>query len=57
MAKDWIENAIKKPGALKRAAMRAKEGTQQYAEKNKDASGVTGKRSRLALTLARMHKG
>lgn len=53
--KKWIQTAIRHPGALKAAAKRAGETTREYAEAHKGASGVEGRRSRLALTLMGMH--
>lgn len=52
---NWIQGAIKHPGALRKAAAKAGESTHEYAEKNADKGGKTGKRSRLALTLMKMH--
>lgn len=52
----WIQGAIKKPGALTQAAKRDKMTPLEYAYENKDASGVTGKRARLAITLSKLNK-
>lgn len=58
MAERWIQKAIKKPGAL-RKAMGAKkgknipEGKLEAAAKKK---GVTGQRARLAQTLKGLRK-
>lgn len=54
--KNWIQGAIKKPGAFSKQAEAAGEGVQEYAQSKKGASGVTGKRARLAITLAKMRK-
>ena len=54
--KNWIAGAIKKPGAETAAAHRAGMSTQAYAEKHKHDSGKAGKRARLAMTLAKIHK-
>ena len=54
--KNWIAGAIKHPGAFSAEAKAAGESTHKYAEEKKDASGTTGKRARLALTLEKMHK-
>ena len=54
--KKWIQEAIKKPGAL-RATLGAKEGKNIPASKlNKatKAPGITGQRARLAKTLKGM---
>jgi len=53
MAEKWIQNAIKKPGAL-RSALGAKEGKPIPAKKLAAAAkkpGKMGKRARLAETL------
>lgn len=57
MAKHWIANAIKKPGAL-HASLHVPAG--QKIPKSKIAKaasmpGKLGKRARLAQTLAKMH--
>lgn len=56
--KNWIQDAIKKPGAL-REAMGAKEGKNIPKGKLAEAAkkkGVTGQRARLAQTLASFNK-
>lgn len=56
MAKDWIEGAIKKPGAL-RKALGAKKGEPIPAGKLAAAAkkpGKMGQRARLAQTLKKM---
>jgi hypothetical protein len=58
MAKNWIQNAIKKPGAL-RATLHVKGGHTISASKLNTAakkSGVTGIRARLAKTLSSFKK-
>lgn len=58
MAKYWIQKAIKKPGAL-RKALGAKKGKKIGAAKLAAAAkrgGVIGKRARLAVTLAKLGK-
>jgi len=52
---NWIQGAIKHPGALTRKAHAAGESPHQFAEAHKHASGTTGRQARLALTLSRMH--
>lgn len=52
----WIKGAIKHPGSFTKSAERAGESTHAFAEKKKHASGKTGARARLALTLEKMHK-
>jgi hypothetical protein len=56
MAKNWIADAIKKPGAL-RYALGAKEGKPIPAKKLAKAAkapGKLGQRARLAQTLKKM---
>jgi hypothetical protein len=53
MAKDWIQKAIKKPGAL-RASLGVKKGQKIPAKKLSVAAkkpGKMGQRARLAKTL------
>lgn len=56
MAKNWIQGAIKYPGALTAKAKRAGKSVHAYAEQMKHAPGTTGKQARLALTLERLRK-
>jgi hypothetical protein len=54
--KNWIQDAIKKPGAL-RSALKIKEGKTIPAaklEKAAKAPGKLGQRARLAQTLKKM---
>lgn len=54
--KKWIQEAIKKPGAL-RKTLKVKKGETIPAkalEKAAKAPGVTGQRARLAQTLKKM---
>jgi len=54
----WIQNAIKKPGAL-RSSLGVKEGKNIPAKKLAAAAkkgGKLGKRARLAITLKRLAK-
>lgn len=56
MAEKWIQNAIKKPGAL-REALGAKKGESIPAKalaKAAKAPGKLGQRARLAQTLKKM---
>ena len=58
MAEKWIQKAIKKPGAL-RKALGAKEGQPIPAKKLAAAAkkpGTLGKRARLAQTLKGLKK-
>jgi hypothetical protein len=57
MAEKWIQNAIKKPGAL-HAQLRVKKGQKIPLSKLRAAAGKggkLGKRARLALTLRSFH--
>jgi hypothetical protein len=53
---DFIARAIKHPGAFSKQAEAAGKSTGAYAQEKKGASGVTGRRARLALTLAKLRK-
>lgn len=53
--KDWIKGAVQNEGSLTRAADRAHMTTHGYAEKHQHDSGTTGRRARLALTLAKIN--
>ena len=58
MAKNWIQKAVKKPGAL-RKSLGIKKGKTIPAAKLKAAAkkpGKLGQRARLAMTLGRMNK-
>ena len=56
MAKNWIAGAIKHPGALTKSAHKAGESPMAFAAEHKHASGKTGKRARLALSLQALRK-
>lgn len=59
MAKKWIKGAIKHPGSL-RKTLGAKAGKPIPKAKLNAAAkkgGTTGRRARLALTLAKLRKG
>lgn len=47
---------VKHPGSFSRAAKAHHESTHEYAEKEKHASGKTGRRARLALAFETMRK-
>ncbi len=58
MPKNWIQGAIKKPGAL-RKSLGVKKGAKIPAKKLAAAAkkgGKLGQRSRLALTLRKLQK-
>lgn len=50
---NWMQSAVKHPGALRTAAHRAGMSSKEYAEAHKNDSGTTGRRARLALTFDR----
>jgi hypothetical protein len=55
--KHWIANAIKHSGALTKKAEKAKESPMEFAHEHEHGSSKTGKQSRLAVTLKKMHEG
>ena len=58
MAKNWIQGAIKTPGAL-RKSLGIKKGKKIPLKKLKAASkkgGKLGRRARLAMTLRRLNR-
>ncbi len=57
MAKDWMADAVKRPGAFKAKAKAAGMSTQAYAAKEKAAPGRLGKQARLAQTFAKFRPG
>ena len=60
MAKDWIQGAVKRPGAFTAKAKRAGMSVQAYArkvlKKGSKASKLTKQQSRLAQTFKKMAK-
>jgi len=54
--KHFIAKAIKHPGALRRKAEAAGQGTMEYARSHEHAKGPTGRQSRLAITLSHLRK-
>lgn len=62
-SKNWIQGAIKKPGALTATAKRAgalkKDGDIKvsWLKEKAKGDGTTAKRARLALTFRKMRKG
>jgi hypothetical protein len=53
-AKHWIEDALRKQGAEKKAAKQAGMSTEDYAETHDEESGKAGRRARLAETLMKL---
>lgn len=56
MAKNWIQGAIKKPGALTAQADKVGQSPMGFAKEHKGDSGTTGKRARLAVILQGLRK-
>lgn len=54
MSGNFIQKAIKHPGSFTKQAKGAGESVAEYAQDKKHASGVTGKRARLAITLRKL---
>jgi hypothetical protein len=56
--KKWIQEAIKKPGALHKEihVPMGKKIPKAKLEKAAEKGGKEGKRARLAITLGKMHK-
>lgn len=54
--KQWIGSAIRHAGALTKQAKQVGMTPLQFARKHSAASGVTGQRARLALTLNKLRK-
>ncbi len=51
---NWMEKAVKRPGALKKKAKSAGMSTSKFASKNDKGNSRTAKQSRLAETFAKM---
>lgn len=51
---NFIQKAIKHPGAFSKKAKSAGMSTQAYAQKKASAGGTTGRQARLALTLSKL---
>lgn len=52
----WIKSAITHPGAATAAAKREGKSVSAWAEEHEHDPGTTGKRARLAKTLAKLRK-
>ena len=55
MEKHWIQKAIKKPGALTKAAKKSHMSNSAYEQEHKHDSGKAGQRARFALLLKHLH--
>ncbi len=53
---NWIQKAIKHPGAMTAAAKKEGVSNSKYEEEHKHDSGKAGARARLALNLKKMNK-
>lgn len=47
----WIQNAVKRPGALTRKARKLHETPLEFAETHAHAPGLTGREARFALIV------
>jgi hypothetical protein len=57
---NWIQGAVKKPGALTAQAGRVKKSPMAFARQKAHAPGITGQRARFALNMKKIaarHKG
>ena len=54
--KNWIQGAIKHPGALTKKAKKKHKKPMAFARQHASDSGLTGQQSRLALTLGKLNK-
>lgn len=52
--KNWIANAVKRPGAFTAKAKKAGESVAAFAAEKSDSPGRLGKQARLAETLRKM---
>ncbi len=52
----FIQDAIKKPGAMTASAKREGVSNSEYEQEHKHDSGKSGNRARLALTLSKLRK-
>lgn len=50
--KKWIQNAIKKPGAMTAAAKHEGVSNSKYIQEHEHDSGTSGKRARFAKILS-----
>lgn len=55
-AKHWIAEAVSRPGALTAQAKRAGQSVAAFAAAHRHDTGATGKRARLAETLASLRR-
>ena len=53
---NWIQSAIKRPGALKAKAKSAGMSTGAFARAHAKGGSTTARQSRLAMQLAKFHK-
>lgn len=56
MAKNWIQGAVKKPGAMTAAAKREGVSNSAYISEHQHDSGKAGQRARFAAVMKGLHK-
>ncbi len=56
MAKNWIQGAVKHPGAMTAAAKREGVSTSEYAQEHKHDSGHSGQMARFANVMKGLHR-
>lgn len=56
VSKDWIQGAVKRPGALTKKANKAGMGVQAFAREHAHDKGLTGQQARLAQTFSKLRK-
>jgi len=54
--RNWIQSAIKRPGALTKKARAAGQSVMAFARRHRQEGGTTGRQSRLAITLSKLRK-
>ena len=55
--KNWIQDAVSRPGALTAKAKAAGKSPMAFARANQGAPGRTGQQARLAVTLNKIRPG
>lgn len=54
--KHWIQDAVKKPGAMSKAAKREGVSNSSYIQEHQHNSGKSGQRSRFAKIMSELRK-
>lgn len=52
--KNWIKDAVKKPGSMTKAAKREGVSNSKYEQEHKHDSGKSGQRARFALIMSHL---